>query len=193
MFPTPKDYGYTKTHKTCELAQASALKSRDAFLPLMGWCSFLMSHFHDPISRSGLNIQRWEPLLEKVKFSRDYIQVIKASELVDFSPTYPRSGVFIEHSDKYFGDYVDPTYKKCNVPVWIHWGAVGLGAPKHDGVLSRYLPSNSEVAAAKMAVLAIPRVAVTKAATAQSLIDVQLAIEGGNQKDPVDKFPELEK
>ena len=35
MFHTPRDYGYKKIHKACELAQASALKLQDAFSPLM--------------------------------------------------------------------------------------------------------------------------------------------------------------
>jgi hypothetical protein len=192
MFHAPKEYGYAKTHETYELAQASTLKSRDAFLPLMGWCSFLMSHFHDPISRSGLDIQRWEPLLAKAKFSQDYIQIIKASELVDFSPTYPRSGVFIKHGNEDFGGYVDLIYRKCNVPVWIYWGDVRFGAPKHDGVLSKYLPSNTEVADAKMAAQAAPSVATAKATAVQSLVDVQV-VEGGTQKDPAEKFPEPEK
>ena len=192
MFRTPRDYGYRKIHETRELAQASALKSRDAFLPLIGWCSFLMSHFHQPVPRSGLDIQRWEPLLQKAKFSLDYIQIIKTSELVDFSPTYRRTGVFIEHSEKDFGDYIDLIYRKSNVPCWIHWGDVRLGAPKHDGVLAMYLPSDAEVIAAKMDSRAVPGVAVAKTATTRSLVDVP-AVEGDNQKDPVDKFPEPEK
>jgi len=84
MFQTPRDYDYKKTHQTYELAQASMLKLWDAFLLLMGWCSFLLSHFHKPIPRSGLNIQQWELLLNMAKFSLDYIQIIKASELVNF-------------------------------------------------------------------------------------------------------------
>ena len=71
-------------------------------------------------------------------------------------------------------------------------GNVRLGAPMHDGVPARQIPPNVEVAVAKFASQAIPRVAVPQAIIIQSLVDV-LVIKCNSQKDPVDKFPELEK
>lgn len=148
--PLPTSFGYKAKHKTYQEALACAVKSRDAFLPLIGWCSFLMSHFHVQIPNRQIDILRWEQLLSQVKFSPDYIQVIKASELVDFSAKYPRSGVFIEHSDPHFQQYVC-YYIRCNVPVWIHWGRVCNGPPNHLGCLNQYLPLDHEVAAVRAA------------------------------------------
>jgi len=145
LFPSPKTYGYSKVHKSREAAQASAAKSRDAFLVLMGLCSFFLSGFHGAIQQPGIGISRWESILQENKFSLDYIQVIKASELNDFSINYPRAGVFIDHLDPYFQHYVT-AYTKYNVPVWIYWGNVNAGRPNHTGVLLQYLPSDAEVA-----------------------------------------------
>jgi hypothetical protein len=146
-FPLPRAYGYETKHSTKDAVQACAVKSRNAFLSLMGLCSFLMAHFHQQEPGRAVDIMRWEPLLYQAKFKLDYIQLIKACELVDFSASYPRAGIFIDHFDTDFQHYVS-MYTKCNVPVWIRWGAVNLGPPVHRGVLGEYLPGNAEVATA---------------------------------------------
>lgn len=148
LFRLPHKYGYNVTHTTYEGAQTSVVESRDAFLPLMGWCSFLISHFHQQLPPPEHHIFCWEKILLQSKFSFDYIQVIKASELARFSADYPRVGVFLNHYDNHFQHYVRQ-YIKCSVPVWIHWGDVRLGRPDHRGVLNQYFPSDAEVAAAR--------------------------------------------
>ena len=117
----------------------------------MGLCSFLMAHFHQQELGCAVDIMCWEPLLYHAKFKLNYIQLIKACELVNFSASYPRAGVFIDHFNTHFQHYVS-MYTKCNVPVWIRWGAVNLGRPVHHGVLGEYLPHGAEVAAAICAI-----------------------------------------
>jgi hypothetical protein len=170
LFPLPHKFGYSIVHATYADAQASALKSRDAFLPLMGWCSCLISHFHEQGPAPESHIFRWEHILFQSKFKLDYIQVLKASDLADFSANYPRAGVFLHHHDPYFQHYVSK-YTKFNVPVWIHWGGVGLARPIHNGVLNQYLPSDGEVAAVRKA-------SKSRQAATQNMMDVDMQVTG---------------
>jgi hypothetical protein len=144
LFPLPSKYGYSKVYKTAESSQASFNKSRDAFLVLMGLCSFFISLLRERVPQHGVHIARWEPILKQAKFKLDYIQVIKASELTEFSPSYPRAGVFIESSDPDFQNYVD-LYIRCSVPVWINWGNIKDGRPTYTGILIQYMPLDNEV------------------------------------------------
>lgn len=45
-FPRPSAYGYSRTHRTRRGACISAMRSRDAFFPLVAWCSYIMSSLH---------------------------------------------------------------------------------------------------------------------------------------------------
>jgi hypothetical protein len=184
LFPMPRKYRYEAVHDTYEGASASALKSRDAFLPLMGWCSFLISHFHERDPDSNVGVFQWEKLLNQAKFSLDYIQIIKASELADFSVSYPRAGVFIEHNDSHFQHYVGKA-TKCNVPVWIHWGDVSYGKPVHFGILGQYFPNDVQVAAARQGV----NEPAGHPAQGKMNVDHPVVETVGH----VDKFPEPEK
>jgi hypothetical protein len=192
LFRLPHKYGYNLTHTTYEGAQTSVVKSRDAFLPLMGWCSFLISHFHERLPPPEHHIFCWEKILLQSKFSFDYIQVIKASELTRFSADYPRVGVFLNHYDNHFQHYVRQ-YIKCSVPVWIHWGDVALGRPDHRGVLNQHLPSDVEVAAARKVNQA--RVAnETRQAATPSTMDVDdQVVQRVGPSDPTSEAPEPER
>jgi hypothetical protein len=116
----------------------------------MGMCSFLITFFQDNVPQHGVDIFRWESILQQAKFSVDYIKAVKASELTNFRSDYSRVGVFIQHFDPHFQHFVS-LYIKYNVPVWIHWGNVNNGAPQHTGVLTRFLPFDSEVSAIRRA------------------------------------------
>lgn len=144
LFSLPRKHSYAEVHETAESSQASFNKSRDAFLVLMGLCSFFMSLLHERVPQHGVHIARWEPILKLAKFKLDYIQVIKASELTEFSSSYPRAGVFIESFDPDFQKYVD-LYIRCGVPVWIQWGNVNHGRPTYTGILIQYMPLDDEV------------------------------------------------
>src|ERR1700729_1440684 len=149
-FPFPRTFGYDRVHQTYYSAQSAVRKSRDAFLALMGMCSFLITFFQDNVPQCGVDILRWESILRQAKLNVDYIKVVKASELTNFRSDYPRVGVFIQHFDPHFQHFVS-LYIKYNVPVWIHWGDVDGGAPRHIGVLTQFLPFDSEVFAIRRA------------------------------------------
>ncbi|KIM73030.1 hypothetical protein PILCRDRAFT_93229 [Piloderma croceum F 1598] len=119
-------------------------KPWDAFLVLMGMCSFLITFFQDNVPQCGVDILHWESILRQAKFNVNYIKVIKASKLTNFHLDYSQVGVFIQHFEPHFQHFV-LLYIKYNVPVWIHWGNVNGGAPQHTRVLTQLLPFNSEV------------------------------------------------
>src|SRR5882762_4241545 len=96
LFPLPSKCGYSKVYKTMESSQASFNKLWDAFLVSMGLCSFFISLLCKQAPQHEVHIARWEPIFKQAKFKLNYIQVIKASEFTEFSPSYPRAGVFIK-------------------------------------------------------------------------------------------------
>jgi hypothetical protein len=49
---------------------------------------------------------------------------LKRSELVDFSPDYPRASLLLDHHNKPFHSLL-PCLKRSNIPVWIYWGPLG--------------------------------------------------------------------
>jgi hypothetical protein len=186
LFPLPVTYGYNAMHSSEEAAQASAQKSRDAFLPLMGWCSFLMSCFHQHISQGGIDLFRWEVVLRQNRLPLDYIQVIKTSELVDFSTDYARVGTFMGHSDKGFDRYIGH-WIKYNVPVWIHWGDVRYKPPVPSEVLRIYFPSDSEVMTAKATA---SREAARETASTQAASNIP--VETGGPTIATNEYPKPE-
>jgi len=122
----PEEYGYKRCHKSRFGAQRSARYSRDAFLPLMAWCAYIISYDHvliTPPNQSG-QVLRWEFILYQSGVNPDSVEELKRSELVDFSPTYPRAGLLLAH-DRWAFHNIVPRLRRDNIPVWIHWGAFG--------------------------------------------------------------------
>jgi hypothetical protein len=141
----PEEYSYKRRHKSKFGAQRAARYSRDAFLPLMAWCAYVMSYDHvliTPPNQSG-QVLRWEFCLYQSGVNPDSIEELKRSELVDFSPTYPRAGLLMAHDRWVFHNMV-PRLRRDNIPVWIHWGA--LGSTIGDfGPLGPFKPTRDEV------------------------------------------------
>jgi hypothetical protein len=143
----PSNYGYSRMHKSKYGAEKSVELSRDAFLPLMAWCSCLISA-RNVLVEVPDNVARvlvWEHRLQEAGVNFDAIKEIKDSELADFSAGYPRVGVFVSHDQWTFHNQVKQ-FVRDNVPVWIHWGKI-KSAPIGYGPLEKYLPNNARLAA----------------------------------------------
>lgn len=121
----PTQYGFKREHKFKHGAEKSALNSRNAFLPLMAWCSYTISKLNVVMDAPGnfTFVKRWEYALQQAGVNIDAIKELKESELVDFSKDYPRAGIFMDDDFWQFHNLVK-CFEKDNVPVWIRWGSV---------------------------------------------------------------------
>lgn len=147
----PNEYGYKRGHRSKAEAERAAKASRDAFLPLMAWCSYVLSHDHVTVTarNSSKKHLRWELLLYGSAMNADSIEELKSSELVDFSPDYRRAGLLLPHDCFLFHGMV-PRLRRDNIPVWIHWGKVG-SKPGKCGPLERFMPTPVEITQANKA------------------------------------------
>ena len=86
----PNQYGYKREHKHKHGAEKSALRSRDAFLPLMAWCSYNISNLNAVMDAPGsfTFVKRWEYALQQAGVNIDAIKELKESELINFSKDY---------------------------------------------------------------------------------------------------------
>lgn len=147
-FPSPEKYGLMECHLTEEAAQEAARVSRDAFLPLMAWCSFIISFYHwqlDPPSPGTLlsSPGKWERELWNAGLPSDVIRDLKESEIADFSPDYQRAGVFVGHICKF-------KHLLCHIqhcaPMWIYWGHRSTQY-RNMGSLNHLRPTPDELSA----------------------------------------------
>ena len=98
FFPLPSNYGFQHAHKSLSGTCKAAQKSLDAFGPLMGWASFILSHHCCP-TQNGL--LPWELLLANAGLPNDAITQLANCELLDFKPDYQRAGVVITRDCKF--------------------------------------------------------------------------------------------
>lgn len=128
-FPPPSSFGYDKFHASEHGARTAAKKSQKAFLALMGLCSYrLFWHCYkvlDKIVEEQAHVMlSYEKHLYNCGWDYENIATITNSELVDFSLSYRRAGLFIDGSTqrhqevrKFFW------YPGVGVPVWISYGS----------------------------------------------------------------------
>src|SRR5258707_10950841 len=118
------------------------MRSRDAFFPLVAWCSFVMSSLHHQYE--NLSLMRWEYYLHEAGMPPDSIQELKQSELVDYSPNYPRAGIFVDYNNVRY-EHLARTMVRHSIPVCFCWGN---SLPPPPPVLHLYHPMLAEVAVA---------------------------------------------
>lgn len=136
-FPSPEKYGYLRSFPTTKVARRQIIRSRDAFFPLVGRCSWL-------IMRAGFtqhDFPIWRFLMENSGAHMSYIDDIAASVVANF--TVARQGVLIDPSEcKWLKDV--PMYLKANVNVWFCWGQVDAPITCPD-LVQKYLPTREEL------------------------------------------------
>jgi hypothetical protein len=120
MCPAPSTRGYRIVHTTSQLARSAAIRSRDAFIPLMATISYIISTFLT--AEEGRDNYKGRPLWETI-LTDDllihpvWVDALRESWIGDF--TVPRVGVVI---DPYtFRLRIIPYLVRAHVPVWIYW------------------------------------------------------------------------
>ena len=167
----PTEYGYKRSHKSKFGAQRAARYSRDAFLPLMAWCTYLISYDHVFITPPNKpdKVLRWEFLLHQSGMNPDSIEELTRSELIDFLPEYPRAGLLLTYEHWQFHSMI-LCLRRDNVPVWIYWGKLGSSLPRY-GPLPQYIPTKDELGRA---------VGARERAKADAALDAAWAIAAKN-------------
>ena len=143
----PSEYGYKREHRSKFGAERAAQYSRDAFLPLMAWVSYVMSNHNYMTIPPGWaeKILMWEFVLKDSGIHPDALNELKESELVDFSVDYRRAGFILDHKDHQYHNLVRQLIRD-NVPVWIYWGGVNIATRATGyGPLGSFLPKQEEI------------------------------------------------
>lgn len=139
--PFPSACGYLNRHAEDSFARGSAMKSRDAFVPLMALCTFAIA-----CAGSADGTLRWMDILKaKSSLEPSWFEDLTHSDVANLS--IPRVGVFLNPSVEELKGFVRPMLL-ANVPIWIHWGM--LNSPKLDYLssLKVYRPNKDDIEAA---------------------------------------------
>jgi hypothetical protein len=133
------------------------MRSRDAFVPLMALCSFVMSFFHGVVLPPNVELLWVRALWRTTNLHPEWLQMFQNSPILDFSGRYPRIGTVVDVSTWRYLHLIRAT-ANAGVPVWFWWGP--LSPPMKcspDPVLDVYFPTRDQVDAALRA-YKLPRV-----------------------------------
>jgi hypothetical protein len=152
--PSPESCGYRRAHKLPRYATRAIKESRDAFVALMAWISYLITA-HDRVLVEGgpgkPDFRLWENMLIQNGCPQDRVQELKNSEINIFDASYPRAGVFINYTNFSFHSTMRLCIKN-KIPVWVAWD--GKGSWKPDVGIQDHLPTTLEYANARTVALA---------------------------------------
>ena len=145
--PVPSSCGYRNRHMEENFARRCAMKSRDAFIPLMALCSWSISRVGD--SQTANHVPLWADLLlrEDPNIQLSWIEDLRHSMIGNFK--IPRFGSFVN------AGIIDPDVKyvfapmlRADVPIWIYWGTVSEPIGAYHPDLSKYRPTMPQIQAA---------------------------------------------
>ena len=137
-FRMPSQYGWGRDSGDQQYARKLAMRSRDAFNPLMALCSAaIASHLHrdlDPLTDNP----KWAQTLIEKGVHPEWVTSLRQSAVADFSPG-KRVGIIVHMDRCQFLDCI-PDMIRANVPVWLYWGPVkSIFSPSHR-VATMYRP-----------------------------------------------------
>jgi len=113
----PHKFGYGVTHISEKGAKLALHKSRAAYFTLMAWIFFIVMGVREYEGQC----RAWlEETLLSGGLSHDDVGAICNSELIDFSPSYPRAGVIVDHTCRFNSSV--RTFIRRGIPVWFYWG-----------------------------------------------------------------------
>jgi hypothetical protein len=139
-YPFPREFGYTRAHNTKSQARSSAMRARDAFIPLMALCSFAISLHLDQSDVCNLfnpnaPTPQWARyLIDAFSVNPTWVENLRRSFVGDF--TKQRIGAIINPYTWKHHEIIYPMIL-CNVPVWIYWSPSDLAA----GPFQEYQPT----------------------------------------------------
>lgn len=127
FFPLPSTYGYMRSHRLSHVAQKCAQNSRDAFLPLIGMCSWVIA-IHEAARKTlpypqVLSVSRWTEILQnRGGVHPEFICEIVRSPIADMSERITRLGVVLDMRFEENHKKLLQKIQHAHVPVWLIWG-----------------------------------------------------------------------
>ena len=152
--PVPSACGYRNRHTEEVFARRCAMKSRDAFVPLMALCSWSISLVG--VAESADKDPRWVSLLRRDNQSLQlsWIEDLTNSIIADFN--IPRIGSFMDVTvDEDTMRIITPMFQS-NVPIWFYWGTISHPIMSYDRKLEKYRPKKAQIEAANVKITATP-------------------------------------
>lgn len=142
--PFPSSYGYISRHMEERFARQCAMKSRDAFVPLMALCTFAISITKPSQTIPGQS-PRWVSLLQaEANVHASWIEDLMQSNVADLSGRTVRMGAFIDVSSFDSSNFIN-SFIEAKVPIWFYWGTKHQPPLSHHRTLDRFLPKINEI------------------------------------------------
>jgi hypothetical protein len=125
-------------------ARQCAMKSRDAFVPLMALCTFAISITKPSQTIPGKS-PRWVSLLQaEANVHASWIEDLMQSNVADLSGRTVRAGAFIDVSSFDSSNFIN-SFIEAKVPIWFYWGTKHQPPFSHHRTLDRFLPKINEI------------------------------------------------
>jgi hypothetical protein len=143
-FRLPSGFGYMRAHRDAHTARRQALRSRDAFLPLMAFVSFAIAL---PGNQGPDRIPLWyTKLVADGRVSVQWLEHLRNSQVADFRAD--RVGVYVDTMTLDVDMLYIDLYIRFNVPVWfsLRDGRTNFSETKWA---NRFMPTDSEILAAQ--------------------------------------------
>jgi len=125
--PMPRTKGYLRTHKTSNIALQCALKSRDAFLPLIAKCSMAIAHATNDGSPTTSTPWWIEYLKTNHNLHPEMLESLRQSCVGNLS--HPRVGVIVHVATCQYFNLIK-TMLRVEIPIWFYWGSCKSRPPK---------------------------------------------------------------
>ncbi|THG95606.1 hypothetical protein EW145_g7928 [Phellinidium pouzarii] len=123
----PSSFGFAKSHPSPGHVCNAARRSRNAFIPVMAYATYLIMRLRRVAQENGWYEDRWARQLEEMEqFPPAWIQEVCLSQIVDMDT--PRNGVFVRLSSCQFLKDVR-TFINFGMPVWFVWDPMQQNTP----------------------------------------------------------------
>jgi hypothetical protein len=121
LWSFPKQYGYELAYRTYGQARFIALRSRDAFVPLMASISFMLIVLEFQEKQS--QVFNWrDQVLARSGIHYQWLADLESSAVGDFDA--PKVGGIIDMETCQFKSLIPLLRKAKNMPIYLHWGAI---------------------------------------------------------------------
>src|SRR5882724_6400745 len=125
--PMPQTKGYLQTHKTSNIALQCALKSLNAFLPLIAKCSMAIAHATNDSSPT-MSTPWWiEYLKTNHNLHPEMLESLRQYCVGNLS--HPRVGVIVHVATCQYFNLIK-TMLRVEIPIWFYWGSCKSRPPK---------------------------------------------------------------
>jgi len=147
-FPFPHTYGYLRDHTRERAARKCAMRSRDAFIPLMALCSMGISFYTATLVTHG-DEPRWVKILvNERKIHPEWVQQLQNSPIADFSERVPRVGVVVDVHECQWLEQMRRLVR-VKIPTWFVWSTLDKSLRcSPNPHIKIYFPNRAQVQAA---------------------------------------------